>query len=70
MQNLKLKYGNKALVTGGSSGIGKAFALELAKQGEPILVARNKEKLSALAQEITKSKFKPILLICLVKKRH
>lgn len=53
MQNLKNKYGNKALVTGGSSGIGKAFALELAKQGiEPILVARNKEKLSAIQQEI------------------
>ena len=53
MQNLKQKYGEKALVTGGSSGIGKAFAMELAKQGiEPILIARGKEKLDNAAQEI------------------
>ena len=57
MRNLESKYGNIALVTGGSSGIGKEFALELAKQGvEPIIAARNKEKLSAIAQEIS-SKF-------------
>lgn len=54
MKNLKYKYGNKALVTGGSSGIGKAFALELAELGiEPIIVARNKEKLKTIAEEIT-----------------
>lgn len=53
MQNLKKKYGNKALVTGGSSGIGKAFAFELAKLGiEPILIARNLEKLNIAAAEI------------------
>lgn len=53
MQNLKNKYGEMALVTGGSSGIGKAFAMELAKQGiEPILIARGKEKLDSAAQEI------------------
>ncbi|SOE23708.1 hypothetical protein SAMN06298216_4091 [Spirosomataceae bacterium TFI 002] len=54
MQNLKSKYGNKAVVTGGSSGIGKAFAMELAKQGiQPILVARSKNKLSEIADEIS-----------------
>lgn len=41
------------LVTGGSSGIGKAAALELAKNGaELILQARNTEKLKSVAQEI------------------
>ncbi len=35
-QNLKTKYSAKwALVTGGSSGIGKAICLRLAAQGEP-----------------------------------
>ncbi len=53
MQDLKNKYGCKALVTGGSSGMGRAFAFELAKQGiEPILIARSKDKLDETANEI------------------
>ena len=53
MNNLKNKYGTKALVTGGSSGMGKAFANELAKQGiEPILIARSIDKLKETAKAI------------------
>jgi short-subunit dehydrogenase len=45
-------YQNKiALVTGASTGIGRAMAIDLAAKGaELILTARSKEQLDALAQ--------------------
>jgi len=54
--NLISRYGvdSWALVTGGSDGIGKEFAVQLARRGfNIILVARNEEKLSAVRTEIT-----------------
>ncbi len=48
--------GSRAVVTGASSGIGRAIALELARQGAKlILVARSGDKLGALADEIHNS---------------
>lgn len=48
--------GKTALITGASTGIGRAFALELAKRGMTvILVARSEDKLRALASEITQT---------------
>lgn len=53
MRNLQEKYGDWALITGASAGIGKAFARYIAAAGmNVILVARRKERLEKLAEEI------------------
>ena len=42
-----------AVVTGASSGLGREFALELARRGHPVLaVARRVERLRSLAEEV------------------
>jgi NAD(P)-dependent dehydrogenase (short-subunit alcohol dehydrogenase family) len=51
--DLELK-GKRALITGGSKGIGKSIAIALAREGAEIaLAARGREQLDATAKEIT-----------------
>ncbi len=53
MKNFKKAYGDWALVTGASSGIGKAISHQLANQGVNLVaVARNENKLKTLKAEL------------------
>ncbi|KAL6444120.1 hypothetical protein ACFW04_001809 [Cataglyphis niger] len=51
--DLRIKFGEWAVVTGSTDGIGKAYAKELAKRNiNLILISRNLEKLESTKEEI------------------
>uniref|UniRef100_A0A8C5W876 3-ketoacyl-CoA reductase n=1 Tax=Leptobrachium leishanense TaxID=445787 RepID=A0A8C5W876_9ANUR len=53
---LKRRYGEWAVVTGATNGIGKAYAEELASFGiNIILISRNREKLQMVSESINKT---------------
>lgn len=52
---MRNKYGNWAIITGASSGIGKAFAFDLAAKGlDLILVSNQKEELKQISSNLSK----------------
>ena len=56
MSNFKEKYGDWALITGASSGIGLEYSKQLAaRKLNVVMVARRAERLEALAEEIKRT---------------
>ena len=65
MGTLQEMYGDTALVTGASSGFGREFARELAKEGfkNIAVVARREDRLRALAEELKEKHGTHVLVI-------
>jgi len=61
--NLK-KYGPWAVVTGASEGIGRGYALELARQGlNVVIMSRSQDKLQKVANEIKEKYSREVRII-------
>ncbi|KAL5496970.1 hypothetical protein EMCRGX_G013351 [Ephydatia muelleri] len=58
------KYGEWAVITGASEGIGKGYALELARLGlNVVIMSRSQEKLEAVATEIRQKYDRQVIII-------
>jgi NAD(P)-dependent dehydrogenase (short-subunit alcohol dehydrogenase family) len=64
-KNVKDPLKNKAyIITGPTSGIGRATAFELAKHGTLILVGRNQKKLDEVQQTLTQKGHHAVTIVC------
>ncbi|CAF4872240.1 unnamed protein product [Pieris macdunnoughi] len=64
VQPLWKKYGNWAVITGSTDGIGKHYALELAQKSiNIVLISRNTDKLKSAAEEIEKYGVKTKIIV-------
>jgi NAD(P)-dependent dehydrogenase (short-subunit alcohol dehydrogenase family) len=52
------------VITGPTSGIGKATALEMAKHGQLVLVGRNRERLKQLQRQIERKGHHAVMVVC------
>ena len=64
MENSEIVLGKAYVITGPTSGIGYATALELAKHGTVILVGRNRDKLNQVQKTIEETGQKAVSVIC------
>ena len=64
MKNLKQKFGDWALITGASSGLGKEFSRQIAATGmNVVLVARRRARLEELATELSSAHGVEVMVI-------
>jgi NAD(P)-dependent dehydrogenase (short-subunit alcohol dehydrogenase family) len=59
-----VKDRNAYIITGPTSGIGRATALELAKHGTVVLVGRDARKLSEIRQAIERKGQRAVAVVC------
>jgi NAD(P)-dependent dehydrogenase (short-subunit alcohol dehydrogenase family) len=64
MENSETVSGKAYIITGPTSGIGYATALELAKHGTVILVGRNRDKLNQVQKTIEETGQKAVSVMC------
>lgn len=65
MYNLKKRYGNWAIITGASSGIGEEFARVFAMEGiNLVLVARRKDRLDKIAEVLRNDHNIEVIVSC------